>query len=143
MRKVLNRHTWLIALVILLNAASRYAPDDFLYPVGNVYLSISKWFTGYWHATFAKAAERFLYPGYAYYFADALCWLLVAVYVHATAVRYYRVLAIVFLGFTLNNFLDELLFDPYRLQLNEMLLGIFVLVRASIEYRDLRRQEGS
>lgn len=132
------RQNWLLIAVLVINTAVRFLPDGVLFPFGRAYLRFAGLFTGYWYDTFSKAAGRFLYPGYAYYFGDAVCWLLAALYVQQLATGFAQVLAIVFIGFTVNNLLDELIFDPYRFQWNEVVTALFFLYFAWREYKRVK-----
>lgn len=137
MLKVIAKN-WLLLAVIVINTVARFLPDNVLFPFGNAYKRFAALFEGYWYHSFSKAANRFLFPGYAYYFADALCWLLVSLYVQQLARGYVQVLAVVFIGFTVNNFLDELVFNPYVFDWNEVLLIAGTILLAWYKYRELK-----
>lgn len=132
------RQNWLLVAVLVINTAVRFLPDGVLFPFGRAYMRFSGLFTGYWYDTFSKAAGRFLYPGYAYYLADAVCWLLAALYCLRVTAGRGRVVCILFVGIAVNNLLDELLFDPYRFHWNELLVGLFFLYYAWAEYRRIK-----
>lgn len=132
-------HTWLIVLVILISTFSGHLPENVLFPFGNAYLRFAGLFTGWWHDTFATAAGRFLFPGYAYYLGNAVSWLLIAIYAEKSATAHARPVCIFFVGAATNQLLDELVFNPYVFSYNELIVGAFFLYRAWHEYREVKR----
>jgi hypothetical protein len=63
-----------------------------------------------------------------YYKGVALAWVLPAVaFIKLTYHSRIRPASIAFIGFTLNNLVDEFCCDPQRLQLNELLFAIAII----------------
>lgn len=131
----------LVSAVIVINTGMAYLPEDLLFPIGEFYNGLAARFAdgSYFHRLFSVAAGRYLFPDYAYFIGDAVCYVLVAYYVRYTARGMVQVVSPLLMWLTYSNLLDELIFNPRRFEWNEVVMLGIGLLFAWLKYRDQKR----